>query len=104
MFECPAATDVAGRLSLQLAEAHDAALAAACRTGLRWEVLSSALTKEEPEGIVCIQAALNDPANAGMLMHDMQIIKHTSRVCMSAWNAAGEVLLEYVRLRLLAEG
>ena len=92
MLDCPAATDAAGRLSLQLVEAHDAALAAACRTGLRWEVLSSALTKEEPEGIMCIQAARKYPAISCMLMHDMQIIKHMSRACMSDKNAVGEVL------------
>ena len=104
VHDCPAATDPARRLSLQLVEAHDAALAAACRTGLRWEVLSSALAVEEPDWILCIQTALNDPANAVMLMHEMQIIKHMSRVCMSERNAAGEVILESVRSRLLAEG
>ena len=104
VLECHAATDASGRLSLQLVEAHDAALAAACRTGLRWEVLSSAISKEEPDGIVCIQAALNDPSNSIMLMHEMQIIKHMSRVCMIETNAAGEVLLESVRARLTAEG
>jgi hypothetical protein len=104
VLECLAATDASGRLSLQLVEAHDAALAVACRTGLRWEVLSSAISKEEPDGIVCIQAALNDPSNSVMLMHEMQIIKHMSRVCMTEKNAAGEVLLESVRARLTAEG
>ena len=74
MFECPAATDAAGRLSLQIVEAHDAAFAAACCTGLRCVVLSYAPTKEEPDGVLCIQAALNDPANAFMLIHEMQII------------------------------
>ena len=57
VFECPAATGAEGRLSLQMVEACDAALAAACRTGLRWEVLASALTLEEPDGIPCMQAA-----------------------------------------------
>ena len=52
VHDCPAATDPASRLSLRLVEAHDAALAAACRTGLRWEVLSSALAVEEPDAIL----------------------------------------------------
>ena len=104
VHDCPAATDPASRLSLVLVEAHDAALAGACRAGLRWEVLSSALAVEEQDGILCIQTALNDPANAVMLMHEMQIIKHMSCVRMRERNAAGEVILESVRSRLLAEG
>ena len=60
--------------------------------------------KEEPERVLCIQAALNDPANAEMPMREMQIIQHMSRVCLSENNAAGEVLLESVRSRLLSEG
>ena len=61
MGSCVQATDAEGRLSLQLVQAHDSALAEACRNGLRWEVLSQAVEIEEPTGVMCIQAALNDP-------------------------------------------
>ena len=53
---CLQATDAEGRLSMQLVQAHDSALAEACRNGLRWEVLSQALGLEEPGGVICIQA------------------------------------------------
>ena len=49
------------------------------RHGLLWEVLSHALEVEEEDGLVCIQAALNDPAHANMLVHEMQIVKQMSR-------------------------
>ena len=51
-----------GRLSLALVEAEDSALAAACRQGLLWEVLSERLEDEVKEGVLCIQAACADPA------------------------------------------
>ena len=101
---CPQATDAEGRLCLQLVEAHDSALAEACKYGLRWEVLSRNLEIEEPGGVLCIQAALNDPANAMMVMHEMQIIKHLARVCALETSTAGSVCRESVRARLLAEG
>ena len=39
------------------------------------EILSHALEVEEFVGVLCIQAALNDLANAMMVMHEMQIKK-----------------------------
>jgi len=67
-------------------------------------VLAHELEVEEEDGVVCIQAALNDPAHATMIAHDMQVIKHSSRVCMSECNKAGEVSVDVVRARLHAEG
>ena len=55
---CPDATDVAARLSLQLIEPHDSALAEACREGLRREVLSDRLESEVLDGVLSIQVAL----------------------------------------------
>ena len=69
-----------------------------------WEVLPHALEVEDEDGLVCIQAALNDPAHANMLVHEMQIIKQMSRACMSECNKAGEVSVQAVRARLRAEG
>ena len=94
---CSQATDAEGRLCLQLVEARDSALAEACEYGLRWEILSHALEVEELGGVLCIQATLNDPANAMMVMHEMQIIKHVSRVCMLESATAGQVSLESAR-------
>ena len=36
--------------------------------GSRWEVLLHALEVEEPGGVVCIQAVLNDPTHSVMVM------------------------------------
>jgi hypothetical protein len=98
------ATDAEGRLSLQLAQAHDSALAEACRNGFRWEVLSQALEIEEPTGVMCIQAALNDPANAMMVMHEMQVIRQLASVCSLEGTVSLQASVESVRARLGAEG
>jgi hypothetical protein len=72
-----------------LVEAHDSALAEAARNGLYCEVLAHELEVEEKDGVVCIQAALNDPAHATMLVHEMPVIKQKPRVCMCESNKAG---------------
>ena len=80
--DCSQARDAEGRLCLQLVEAHDSALAEPCEYGLRSAILLRALEVEELGGVLCAQAALHDPANARMVMHEMPVIKHLSRVCM----------------------
>ena len=67
-------------------------------------MLSRTLEIEEPGGVLCIQTALNDPANSMMVTHEMQIIKHLARVCMLESSTAGNVSRESVRARLVAEG
>ena len=101
---CVQATDAEGRLSLQLVHAHDSALAEACRNGLRWEVLSQALEIEEPFGVMCIQAALNDPANAMMVMHEMQVIRQLASVCALEGTVSSQASVATVRARLSAVG
>ncbi|MFM7988551.1 MAG: hypothetical protein ACKPKO_55485, partial [Candidatus Fonsibacter sp.] len=71
---------------------------------MRWEVLSAKLEEENPDGVLCIQAALNDPANAAMLVHEMQIVKQLAQYCTAESNLAGEVRVETIRARLIAEG
>ena len=66
---CPGATDTEGRLRLDLVGLQDSMLAEACRCGLRWEVLSHEVEKEGQDAVLCIQAALNVPANTAMVMH-----------------------------------
>ena len=101
---CLEATDASGRLNLALIAPRDSALAEACRVGLRWEVLSAKLEQENPDAVLCIQVALNDPAHAAMLVHEMQIVKQLADVCTAESNVAGEVRLETIRARLVAEG
>ena len=45
-LDCPDGTDAAERLNLQVVEAHDSALAEACRVGFLLEVLSGILETE----------------------------------------------------------
>ena len=78
---CGDATDAFGRSNLALIGPRDSALAEACRLGLRWEVLSAKLEQARPDGACCIQAALNDPAHAAMLVHEMQILKQLAEAC-----------------------
>ena len=39
-----------------------------------------------------------------MLMHEMQLVNHRSRVCSAELRAAGEVSVQAVRARLIQEG
>jgi len=71
---------------------------------LRWEVLASKLEEEQPDGVFCIQSALNDPAHAAMLVHEMQIVKQLADVCTKESDVAGEVRLETIRAQLISEG
>jgi len=74
----------------------------------RWLALggsfSAKLEHEKPDGVLCIQAALNDPAHAAMLVHEMQLVKQLSEVCTKESDVAGEVRLETIRVRLVSEG
>ena len=71
---------------------------------MRWEVLSAKLEQDHPDGVRCIQAALNDPAHAAMLVHEMQILKQLAEACTAECDVAGHVCLETVKARLVAEG
>ena len=81
----------------------DPALAEACSRGLRWEVLSWKIEEEE-DGILCVQAGLNDRAAAQMMEHEMQNIRQLAKYCAAEANAAGEVKAGAVRARLVAVG
>ncbi len=78
---CSGAVDASGCLQLALVSAADPAMARACRAGLRWEVLSYKLEVEEPDGVVCISAALNEAGTAHMLQHEMESVKQLALVC-----------------------
>ncbi|MCP4245021.1 MAG: hypothetical protein GY772_31150, partial [bacterium] len=98
------AVDPEGRLQLSFVAAHDSALAEACRRGLRWEILSYRLAEEEEDGVICIQAALNDFAKVQMLEHEMQSIRHLATVCASEQSLNREVRVDSIRARLAAGG
>ena len=98
------ACDEEGRLSMKLIAAHDAALAASCKQGLRWEVLSHKLQLEEPTGISVIQAAMNDRGSAQMLQHEMQMLKLLANICSKESQAAQGVAVETVRSLLRSQG
>ena len=75
----------------------DPALAGACAQGLLWDVLSHRIEEEEPDGIGCIVAALNERASAQMMMHEMETIKTLARICTSLAGAAHDFALATVR-------
>ena len=62
------------------------------------------MESEELDAVTWIQSALNGPAHAVMLMHEMQLIKHFSRVCSAELRVAGEVSVQAVWARLIQEG
>ncbi|MCP4243103.1 MAG: hypothetical protein GY772_21325, partial [bacterium] len=101
---CVGAVDAQGRLQLALVEAADPGMAKACRAGLRWEILSYRLEEEEPDGVLCISAALNEAGSVQMLEHEMESIKHLAVLCSAETSAASVVCLESVRRRLLQGG
>ncbi len=80
--------DSAGCLSVKLCVLFDASLAEACTRGLQWEVLSHRIQEEEPDGIACIQAGLNERAASQMQPHEMQSIKLLAKFCAAEANVA----------------
>ena len=99
----PEIADADGELNLKKCALVDPALAEACSKGLRWEVLSCRIEKEEG-GIAAVQAGLNDRAAAQMMQHEMQNIKHLAKYCSAEANAASEVQAGQVRAKLMAAG
>lgn len=95
--------DADGKLSLHSCSGVDPALAEACSRGLRWEVLSWKI-EEESDGILSVQAGLNDRAAAQMMEHEIQIIRQLAKFCAAEANLAGEVKAGQVRARLCAVG
>ena len=66
--------DSTGRLSIGLLQQIDPAFASAIHSGLLWEVLSSAIEEEEPDGCAVIQAALNAKNGLFLVCHEMQAL------------------------------
>ena len=95
--KCPQATDASSSQSLSLIARCDSALAEAFRVGLRSEFLSANLAQDQPDGVLCIQAALIAPAHTAMLVHEMQIVKQLSKVCTNESDVAGDVRLVTIR-------
>ena len=83
-----------GLLSTSLLEHIDTAFAHAVHNGLSWEVLSSAIEDEEPDGCAVIQSALNAKNGMFLVCHEMQAL---SRL-MTLTSAVAETQLswEYV--------
>ena len=72
--------------------------------GLKWGALSHGLALEEPDGIACIVAALNERASAQMMMHEMETIRTLARTCTTSAATADEVALHSARAKLHGEG
>ena len=100
----PEALDSEGRLSLDRVALIDPAMAAACNVGLKWDILSHRIEIEEPTGIACIVAALNERASAQMMTHEMETIKILQRICAAEMQLSETVAVETVRARLHSQG
>ena len=100
----PAAADESGKLSLERVGFHDSALAEACVDGLKWDILSFRLEQEEPDGVSCIVAALNERQAAQMMNHEMESIKALAKVCTKEGQIAQDVSEKAVKERLVGLG
>ena len=100
----PEALDSEGRLFLDRVSLLDPAMAKVCSVGLKWDILSHRIETEEPDGIACIVAALNERASAQMMMHEMETIKILQRVCSAEMQLSQVVAVETVRARLHQQG
>ena len=100
---CREIADASGNLNLQKYALADPAMAVACATGLRWEVLSWRIEEEE-DGIASVQARLHDRAAAQMTQHEMEVIKQLAKFCSAEANTASEVKAGQVRAKLVAVG
>ena len=100
----PEAMDSTGRLSLEHVGIHDPAMGVACDQGLKWDVLSHVIEREEPDGLSCIVAALNDRGQAQMLMHEMEALKTLARACTREGQIAQGVGMGTVRETLRQQG
>ena len=100
----PEVLDLNGRLSLDRVSLVDPAMAGTCSMGLKWDILSHRIEVEEPDGIACIVAALNERASGMMMMHEMEVIKTLARICTTSAATAHEVALDTVRAKLHDQG
>ena len=73
---------VGGRLSFESVQRADPLLAAACVSGLKWQVLSWRI-RDVPGAIEVIQAACNRKNSASMKETEMQAIARLSAICTS---------------------
>ncbi|MCP4245162.1 MAG: hypothetical protein GY772_31875, partial [bacterium] len=65
-----------------------------------WEVLSSAIMVEEPEGCTIIQAALNSKNGLFLVAHEMQALASLSRICFTFAVAERHLSFEAARAKL----
>ena len=69
--------DTEGRLSIQMLQGVDSAMAEHIQQGIYWEILSFELEIQHPvDGVSCVQASLNDPQAVAMTKYEMQAIAH----------------------------
>ena len=101
---CPEICDSDGIISHAMVKAVDPALAAACDQGLAWEVLSYKIEEEEPQGLRCIQSALNERQKAQMMQHEMEVIKTLAKLCEWGSSLSRDAMVEGIRSKMVAAG
>ena len=92
--------DSSGKLSPGMLQAIDPAFAEAVHTGLLWEVLSSTIEEEEPDGCAVIQAALNAKNGLFLVCHEMQALARLMTLTSSSVLAGRHSQWEFVQRRM----
>ena len=92
----------AGKYSLVKLRAANPSFSRAAETGLLWDILSSAIEDEEPDGCAIIQAAMNAKNSLFLMRHEMQALAALVQYTHSAAVAARALSLDSARRKLKA--
>jgi len=91
-----------GKYSLAKLRSVDPPFARAAETGLLWEILSSAIEDEEPDGCAIIQAAMNAKKSMFLMRHEMQALAALVHYTAASAVAERALSLDAVRQKLIA--
>jgi hypothetical protein len=91
-----------GKYSLPKLRAEDAGFYLAAETGLLWDILSSAIEDEEPDGCAIIQAAMNAKNTMFLMRHEMQALAALVQYTHASAVAERALSLDAARRKLKA--
>jgi hypothetical protein len=94
-----------GRLSLEIVGQVDKDMADHCQRGLKWEVLSHKMAREEPSAFEIIQAAMNAKNASGLMEHEMEHLNGLATVIVDCGAGMSDKFnWRLVRERVIATG
>jgi hypothetical protein len=91
-----------GKHSLAKLRGVDPSFARAAETGLLWDILSSAIEVEEPDGCAIIQAAMNAKNSMFLMRHEMQALAALVQYTHASAVAERALSLDAARRKLKA--